>query len=59
MKKYFTYLERLRRSGVTNMYGARSYLQQEFPELANDSKRASEILKVWINSYQTKGGTDE
>lgn len=59
MEKYFSYLERLRHSGVTNMYGARPYLQQEFPELANDPKRASEILKVWMNSYQTKGGAGE
>lgn len=32
-QKYFDYLERLRQSGETNMYGAAPYLQEEFPEL--------------------------
>ena len=32
-QKYFDYLEQLRQSGETNMYGAASYLQEEFPEL--------------------------
>ena len=40
MEKYFAYLEELRHSGVTNMYGARPYLQRKFPELADDPKPA-------------------
>ena len=32
-QKNFGYLERLRQSGETNMYGAAPYLQEEFPEL--------------------------
>lgn len=46
MEKYFLHLEDLRHSSITNMYGARPYLQREFPELANDPQRASEILKA-------------
>lgn len=38
------------------MYGAGPYLQQAFPELANDPKRASEILRAWMNTYRTEGG---
>jgi len=57
MEKYFAYLECLRHSGVTNMYGARPYLQKEFPELADDPERAGEILLAWFEGFQTKGGT--
>ncbi|MCI8329351.1 MAG: hypothetical protein HFG02_07020 [Oscillibacter sp.] len=56
MEKYFTYLDCLRHSGVTNMYGARPYLQRKFPELANDPGRVREILRAWMNSYRTEGG---
>ena len=59
MEKYFAYLEQLRHSGVTNMYGARPYLQRAFPELANDRKRASGILRAWMNSYRTEGDIDK
>ena len=46
--KYWIYLENLRRSGVTNMYGAVPYLQQEF----NISKQeAIKILADWMNKY--------
>ena len=44
MDKYFRYLEKLRNSGKTNMYGASPYLQREFPELRYDLKQAKEIL---------------
>lgn len=56
MEKYFDYLERLRESGVTNMFGAAPYLQDEFPELKSDRKRAGEILRAWMDSY--KGDTE-
>lgn len=59
MKKYFAYLEELHHSSVTNMYGARPYLQRKFPELANDPQRASEILRTWMDSYRTKGGNSK
>ena len=46
--KYWIYLEMLRRSGVTNMYGAASYLQKEF----NISKQeAIKILADWMKNY--------
>lgn len=31
MQEYFDFLEKLRDSGVTNMYGATPYLQKQFP----------------------------
>ena len=58
MKKYFDYLERLRKSDRINMYGAAPFLLKKFPELSNDAKRAAEILKAWMSSYST-GGRDK
>lgn len=55
MKKYFEYLDRLRDFGVTNMFGAASYLQQEFPELSFDHAKAVQILRTWMDSHR-KGG---
>lgn len=55
MKKYFDYLDALRDSGVTNMYGAVPYLQQEFPELSYDHAQAVYILREWMAHYQRGG----
>ena len=48
MEQYFTYLDQLRESGVTNMFGAVPYLQAEFPELSSDRARASQVLQLWM-----------
>ena len=50
MKQYFDYLDRLRDSGVTNMFGAVPYLRRKFPELSFDPAKAKEILKAWMDS---------
>ena len=55
MKQYFDYLDALRESGVTNMYGAVPYLQQEFPELSYDRAQAVYVLQQWMKEHQ-KGG---
>lgn len=46
--KYWIYLENLRRSGVTNMYGAGRYLESAF---GLDRKEASKILADWMQNY--------
>lgn len=46
--KYWIYLENLRCSGVTNMFGAVSYLMDEF-NLEHDE--ACEILTDWMKNY--------
>lgn len=46
--KYWIYLEELRRSGVTNMYGAASYLIDEFDLTHNE---ATSILADWMRNY--------
>ena len=55
MKKYFDYLEQLRDSGVTNMFGAVPYLQQEFPELSYDHAQAVYILREWMRGHRDGG----
>ena len=49
MKQYFDYLEQLRKSGVTNMFGAGPYLQQEFGLTRQDAR---DILLKWMESYR-------
>lgn len=53
---YFPYLEELRESGVTNMFGAVPYLQDEFPDLRCDRERAKAILTAWMKSFEKAGG---
>ena len=49
--KYWLYLEHLRRSGVTNMYGAAPYLMKAFDISKNDAVR---ILADWMQNYDRK-----
>lgn len=44
------FLNELRDSGVTNMFGAAPYLQEEFPEL--DRKEAREIVQEWMRTFK-------
>ena len=48
-KAYYIYLEQLRISGITNMFGAAPYLQEHFDL---DIKLATEILIPWMKNYQ-------
>ena len=57
-QKYFDYLERLRQSGETNMYGAKPYLRSEFPELRYNRDKAREVLLAWFKSFGTEEGDD-
>ena len=49
MEQYFIYLNVLRESGVTNMFGAAPYLQQEF-DLTK--YQARDILIQWMKDFQ-------
>ena len=54
--KYWLFLEDLRKSGVTNMYGASPYLEGAF----NLTKyEAHEILADWMHNYNPKDYEDE
>jgi hypothetical protein len=46
---YFEYLDELRESGVTNMFGAAPYLQKTF---GVSQKEATKILIEWMASYE-------
>lgn len=47
--KCFDYLERLRQSGVTNMFGACPYLERRFKISHRD---ASNVLSKWMKNYE-------
>lgn len=47
--EHLGYLDELRESGETNMYGARAYLLREFPELNKDD--AGAILSYWMHTF--------
>jgi hypothetical protein len=49
MKEYFAYLNVLRESGVTNMFGAAPYLQQEFGLSRHEAK---DVLLKWMESFR-------
>lgn len=55
--KHLEYLDELRESGVTNMLGASSYLEREFPELCSDrasfhsSDKARNVLSYWTQTF--------
>ena len=45
---YWNFLEKLRRSGVTNMFGAAPYLMEEF---GLSKSEANKILGDWMKNY--------
>lgn len=53
---YWNYLEKLRRSGITNMYGAAPYLAEEFNLNLNDAR---DILLDWMYNYNSKDYEEE
>ena len=54
--EYWIYLEALRRSGVTNMFGAAPYLQEEF---GLEKAEARKILADWMNNYNPEDYEDD
>lgn len=48
LTKVFAYLDRLRASGVTNMWGAGVYIENQF---AMDDASARAALGLWIESF--------
>lgn len=50
-EEYLVYLDELRESGVTNMFGARPYLADEFG-LSN--KDAGEVLSHWMKTFSER-----
>ena len=48
MTKYFEYLDNLRASGVTNMFGAGVYLEEDFGLSRAEAKK---ILLKWMRTF--------
>ena len=46
--EYYVYLEELRQSGETNMFGASPYLQSEF---VLGRREAIKVLSNWMENY--------
>ena len=47
-KEYFAYLELLRDTGITNMFGAAPYLEDTF---GLSKKEARTVLSKWMKSF--------
>lgn len=50
-EEWLLYLDDLRESGVTNMYGAGEYLQDEF-ELGR--REANQVLSHWMKTFEER-----
>jgi hypothetical protein len=48
-QQYFEFLDELRASGETNMFGAGPYLRDEFPEVTK--AESYQIMKRWRDSF--------
>lgn len=51
-EEHLTYLDDLRESGATNMFGAASYLADTFPEI--DRRESRTILAYWMDSFEER-----
>jgi len=51
-EEHLLYLDGLRESGVTHMWGARPYVQKKFPELSQD--QACVILIYWMQTFSER-----
>lgn len=46
---HLSFLDDLREDGVTNMFGAGSYLQEEFPDLTDEQAR--KVVSYWMKTF--------
>jgi hypothetical protein len=49
LTEYFKYLDDLRESGVTNMFGAQPYLMRRFPGMVK--QEASKVHMAWMETF--------
>jgi hypothetical protein len=54
--EYFEYLDALRESGVTNMFGASPYLEGSF---GLTRKEANKVLKDWMTTFDSEKTAEE
>ena len=53
--EYFAFLDVLKESGETNMFGAGSYLQEEFNMNKYDARK---ILSAWMTTFGNSNSVD-
>lgn len=51
-QEVFEFLDDLRESGVTNMFGARPYIQEEYPDLSQSE--ATTLLSTWMKTFEER-----
>lgn len=56
-KEVLEFLNDLRQSGVTNMFGASSYVTERFPEVGAIRSRA--MVALWMANFNDEGNYDE
>jgi hypothetical protein len=55
-EEYLLFLDDLRDSGATNMFGAAPYLQEMFPELGR--REARNVLSHWMRTFGERHADD-
>ena len=55
-KEVFGYLNELRETGEVNMFGARSYIMDEFD---TGDKEAKRLLLLWMKNFNKEGNYDQ
>ena len=56
LQEHLEFLDDLRESGITNMYGAGTYLQEEYPLLNKDE--AGSIIHYWMKTFKERHSND-
>jgi hypothetical protein len=51
---HLEFLDVLRESGITNMFGATPFLQEEYPELKPNEAKI--ILRYWMETFAERHG---
>ena len=52
-QSYFEYLDKLRASGITNMYRAGPYLFNEFYQISMNQSQI--VLAKWMETFEERG----
>ena len=58
-REAFEYLNFLRDTGATNMFGARPYLMEEMGWDSSKQALAGKLLTTWMNVFNEDGDYDE
>ena len=51
-EEHLLYLDDLRKSGITNMFGAVPYIMVEFPDLSE--QQAKQVLIYWMKTFSDR-----